>query len=65
MRDQTEIQWTETNITIPTSFSTFDKHEVGFISESSFKQIMSGKDDVREADIAEMLEEYYRFAPYF
>ena len=38
-----------------------DKHEVGFISESSFKQIMNGKDDVREADIAEMLEEYYRF----
>ena len=34
---------------------------MGFISESSFKQIMSGKDDVREADIAEMLEEYYRF----
>ena len=65
MRDQTEIQWTETNITIPIFFSTFDKHEVGFISESSFKQIMSGKDDVRETDIAEMLEEYYRFAPYF
>lgn len=37
-----------------------DKHEVGFISESSFKKIMSGKDDVGEADIAEMLEEYYR-----
>ena len=41
-------------------FSSFDKHEVGFIAESSFKHIMSGKDDVREADIAEMLEEYYR-----
>ena len=38
-----------------------DKHEVGFISESSFKQIMSGKDDVRQADIGEMLDEYYRY----
>ena len=45
-------------------FSTFDKHEVGFISESSFKQIMSGKDDVSEADVAEMLEEYYRYSTY-
>ena len=30
------------------------------ISEEVFKQIMSGKDDIGDEDISEMLEEYYR-----
>ncbi len=30
------------------------------ISEEVFKQIMSGKDDIEDEDIQEMLEEYYR-----
>lgn len=32
------------------------------ISESAFKKIMSGKDDVNEEEICEMLNEYYRLA---
>lgn len=43
-------------------FTSFDKQNTGKISEKVFKQIMLGKDDVNESDIAEMLEEYYRIA---
>ncbi len=32
------------------------------ISETVFRQIMSGKDHINDADIDEMLEEYYRYA---
>ncbi len=41
-------------------FASFDKAGVGFISEGSFKKIMSARDDVSPDDIAEMLDEYYR-----
>ena len=41
-------------------FESFDKENLGMISEEVFKQIMSGKDDIDDEDITEMLEEYYR-----
>jgi Ca2+-binding EF-hand superfamily protein len=41
-------------------FASFDKDNIGMISESSFRKIMSAKDDVDAQDIADMLEEYYR-----
>lgn len=43
-------------------FASFDKECTGKISETVFKKIMAGKDDVSEDEIAEMLEEYYRLA---
>lgn len=43
-------------------FASFDKENTGKISEKVFKQIMLGKGDVSEADIDEMLQEYYRIA---
>ena len=41
-------------------YRSFDKENTGKISEKVFKQIMLGKGDVSEADIDEMLQEYYR-----
>jgi|ERR1712150_252271 len=43
-------------------FTSFDKQNTGKITETVFKKIMQGKDDVNESDIEEMLEEYYRMA---
>lgn len=43
-------------------FTSFDKTNTGKISETVFKKIMLGKDDVNESEIEEMLEEYYKIA---
>ncbi|CAB4062985.1 CALM [Lepeophtheirus salmonis] len=41
-------------------FTSLDKDNTGKISESSFRQIMKGKDDCSEEDIDDMLKEFYR-----
>ena len=41
-------------------FRSFDREHFGMISETVFKKLMEGKEDINEEDITEMLEEYYR-----
>lgn len=43
-------------------FESFDRENLGKISEKVFKDLLKSKEDISEEEINEMLEEYYRLA---
>jgi len=43
-------------------FASFDRENLGKISEKSFVDLLKSKDDISDEEIKEMLDEYYRIA---
>ena len=42
-------------------YRSFDRENLGKISEKSFVDLLKSKDDISDEEIKEMLDEYYRY----